>query len=93
MGQPARHVRTGSGTGPLRRGGAPRVEIASTVFGVRAESRGIATGLWSNGAGLAGSCVRPKDSCITQLKAQGTSKTCNESQKKEETKARVWIAE
>jgi len=28
--------------------------------------------------------VRPIDSCITQLKAQGPSRTCNESKEKEE---------
>jgi len=28
--------------------------------------------------------LRPVDSCITQLKAQGPSRTCNESKEKEE---------
>ena len=31
-----------------------------------------------------GSCLRRIDSCITQLKAQGPSRTCNESQEEEE---------
>ena len=31
----------------------------------------------------AGSYLRLKDSCITQLKAQGPSRTCNESKEKE----------
>ena len=32
----------------------------------------------------AGSCLGLIDSCITQLKAQGLSRTCNESKKEEE---------
>ena len=32
----------------------------------------------------AGSCLRLKDSCFTQLKAQGPSGTCNESKEEEE---------
>ena len=32
----------------------------------------------------AGSYVRLIDSCITQLKAQGNSRTCNESKEEEE---------
>jgi len=32
----------------------------------------------------AGSCLRCVDSCITQLKAQGPSRTCNESNEEEE---------
>ena len=32
----------------------------------------------------AGSYLRLEDSCITQLKAQGPSRTCNESQEEEE---------
>jgi len=32
----------------------------------------------------AGSCLRRIDSCITQLKAQGPSRTCNESKEEEE---------
>ena len=32
----------------------------------------------------AGSCLRLIDSCITQLKAQGPSRTCNESKEEEE---------
>ena len=32
----------------------------------------------------AGSYLRLTDSCITQLKAQGPSRTCNESQEEEE---------
>ena len=36
----------------------------------------------------AGSYVRLMDSCITQLEAQGPSRTCNESQGEEEKK--VW---
>ena len=35
-----------------------------------------------------GSYVRLIDSCITQLKAQGPSRTCNESQEDEEKKKR-----
>ena len=31
----------------------------------------------------AGSCLRPIDSCITQLRAQGPSRTCNESAEEE----------
>ena len=34
----------------------------------------------------AGSYLRRKDSCITQLKAQGTSRTCNESEQEEKNK-------
>jgi len=34
----------------------------------------------------AGSYLRPKDSFITQLKAQGPSRTCNESKEEEERK-------
>ena len=37
----------------------------------------------------AGSYVRPIDSCITQIKAQGTSRTCNESKEEEEEEALV----
>ena len=33
--------------------------------------------------------LRLKDSCITQLKAQGPSRTCNESREEEET-LRSW---
>jgi len=33
----------------------------------------------------AGSYLRLKDSCITQLKAQGHSRTCNESKEEEGT--------
>jgi len=33
----------------------------------------------------AGSYLRLIDSCITQLKAQGPARTCNESQEKEDT--------
>ena len=36
---------------------------------------------WGNEAG---SYLRPIDSCITQLKAQGPSRTCNESKEEEE---------
>ena len=36
---------------------------------------------------LSGMCLRLIDSCITQLKAQGPSRTCNES-KEEEGEAR-----
>ena len=36
----------------------------------------------------AGSYLRPIDSCITQLKAQGPSETCNES--KEEEEVMIW---
>jgi len=32
----------------------------------------------------AGSYLRPIDSCITQLKAQGPSRTCNESKEEED---------
>jgi len=32
----------------------------------------------------AGSCLRLTDSCITQLKDQGPSRTCNESKEEEE---------
>jgi len=32
----------------------------------------------------AGSYLRPIDSCITQIKAQGPSSTCNESKEEEE---------
>ena len=32
----------------------------------------------------AGSYLRPIDTCITQLKAQGPSRTCNESKEEEE---------
>ena len=47
----------------------------------------------------AGSCFRRIDSCITQLKAQGPSRTCNESQEEEEvlllagghTGINVWV--
>ena len=35
-------------------------------------------------AGLGGSYLRLIDSCITQLKAQGPSRTCNESKEEEE---------
>ena len=38
----------------------------------------------------AGSYLRLTDSCITQFKAQGPSRTCNES-KEEEEEFRVWI--
>ena len=31
-----------------------------------------------------GGCVEARDSCITQLKAQGPSRTCNESKEEEE---------
>ena len=37
----------------------------------------------------AGSYLRPIDSCITQLKAQGPSRTCNESKEEEEEGAFV----
>ena len=41
----------------------------------------------------AGSCLRLIDSCITQLKAQGPSRTCNESKEEEEEGAtRTWNA-
>jgi len=33
----------------------------------------------------AGSCLRLIDSCITQLKAQGPSRTCNESKEEEKS--------
>jgi len=33
-----------------------------------------------------GSCLRRIDSCITQLKAQGPSRTCNESKEEEKKK-------
>ena len=36
----------------------------------------------------AGSCLRLIDSCITQLKAQGPYRTCNESKEEEEVFAR-----
>ena len=36
----------------------------------------------------AGSCLRLIDSCITQRKAQGPSRTCNESKEEEEE---VWV--
>ena len=39
----------------------------------------------------AGSCVRLIDSCITQLKAQGPSRTCNES-KEEAEEGPLWGA-
>ena len=35
----------------------------------------------------AGSCLRRIDSCIAQLKAQGPSRTCNESKEEEEDTA------
>jgi len=39
----------------------------------------------------AGSYLRPIDSCITQLKAQAPSRTCNESKEEEEIKiVRAW---
>ena len=47
--------------------------------------------LWDGGGGVpgaGGSCLRLIDSCITQLKAQGPSRTCNES--KEEEGAEMW---
>ena len=36
-----------------------------------------------------GSYLRPIDSCITKLKAQGPSRTCNESKEEEEEEKRV----
>ena len=46
-------------------------------FLVKAEKRGVVVT-------EAGSYLRPMDSCITQLKAQGPSRTCNESKEEEE---------
>ena len=40
----------------------------------------------------AGSYSRLIDSCITQLEAQGLSKTCNESQEEEEEEANLDVA-
>jgi len=34
--------------------------------------------------GVEGSYLRPIDSCVTQLKAQGPSTTCNESKEEED---------
>jgi len=39
----------------------------------------------------AGSRLRLIDSCITQLKAQGPSRTCNESKEEEKKKASHWL--
>ena len=38
----------------------------------------------------AGSYLRPIDSCITQLKAQEPSRTCNESTEEEEVSTECW---
>ena len=46
-------------------------------FSVRAENRGVVVT-------EAGSYLRRTDSCITQLQAQGPSRTCNESKEEEE---------
>jgi len=43
--------------------------------------------LLSNSGTEAGSYLRLIDSCITQLKAQGPSRTCNESKEEEEDRA------
>ena len=40
----------------------------------------------------AGSYLRIIDSFITQLKAQGPSRTCNESKEEEKKKNIVWVA-
>jgi len=39
----------------------------------------------------AGSYLRLIDSCITQLKAQGPSRTCNESKEEEEEFGVTWV--
>ena len=49
----------------------------------RAEAR-RAEKLFQRGTHEAGSYLRLIDSCITQLTAQGPSRTCNESQEEEE---------
>ena len=41
---------------------------------------------WFRGGLVFGSCLRLIDSCITQLKAQGPSRTCNESKEEEEVR-------
>ena len=38
--------------------------------------------------GEAGSCLRRIDTCVTQLKAQGLARTCNESKEEEKKKIR-----
>ena len=40
----------------------------------------------------AGSYLRLMDSCITQLEAQGLSRTCNESKEKEALRLGFWIS-
>ena len=45
---------------------------------------GVYLGVWILRVGEAGSYLRLIDSCITQLKAQGPSKTCNGSKEEEE---------
>ena len=40
----------------------------------------------------AGSCLRLADSCITQLEAQGPSRTCKESEEKEKEVCRAGMA-
>ena len=69
---------------------SPPRAISSTVFGVR--SAGLLERVGLDGqvftemcsGSEAGSYLRLKDSCITQLKAQGPSRTCNESKEEEE---------
>ena len=64
-------------SGPLLYKPGPRasLEIAGYV-------KGLGNGDWHGGAGGA-SYLRLIDSCITQLKAQGPSRTCNESKEEE----------
>jgi len=53
--------------------------------GYRVQGTGF-SGWWFSVCG-SGSCLRLIDSCITQLKAQGASRTCSESKEEEEE---VW---
>ena len=54
------------------------------VPGPRFRVWGLGFGVWGSGLLIVGSYLRLIDSCITQLKAQGPSRTCNLSNDEEE---------
>ena len=61
---------------------------AATSYYFRVRPEGVTGPLLCSGS-EAGSYVRLTDSCITQLKAQGPCRTCNESKEEEEEDFRV----
>jgi len=67
-----------------------RVDVACRVWGAGCRVQGVGCRVQGVGCRVcgseAGSYLRLIDSCITQLKAQGPSRTCNESKEEE----KVW---